>query len=66
MKLCWNFDPEQRPSFAMCLQRLEELADESKYHKAPLMVHNAVHNQSYSRNYILSRKSCSFLYIIFV
>lgn len=67
MKHCWSFDPEKRPSFSMCLQRLEKLAADGKYATSPLQP-NIVHNQAYEfRNpaakssYILSRKSCCYV-----
>ena len=52
MKLCMNFEAEKRPSFAMCLQRLEQLAARTRLCQ-PL---TCVHNQGYSKDYLLTRK----------
>ena len=54
MKLCLSFEPEKRPRFVMCLQRLEQLASQSHLSQPPI---TCVHNQGYSKNYLLTRKS---------
>lgn len=61
MKLCMNFDAEKRPSFAMCLQRLEQLAAQSRLSQPPI---TCVHNQGYSKNYLLTRKFRSYLTLV--
>lgn len=53
MKLCMSFEPEKRPSFSMCLQRLEQLAAQPRFSHPPI---TCVHNQGYSNNYLLTRK----------
>lgn len=51
MRLCWSYDADQRPSFAMCLQRLEMLMSQTSGYSGSSTL-TSVHNKSYTRNTI--------------
>lgn len=54
MKLTWQKDPEKRPSFAMCLQRLEDMKDSIEFTSQFI---SRIQNHAYIRQFISNSKS---------